>query len=269
MANLFGPQHLRWRSYKLLFELKETLHFVSWSTLGQIVFHTTSLVIQSPSGQRLSPAAGMTWNTSLHWDLDFLFKSDLKCTQSQHNPEIHSSDCDWGRSCSSSHGLMFFCNFLDEFLRCFLGFRWLSKRMFECSAVFKPKFRAISCISFSDHRLLVLLSQVRGNALLLIVTLGIGGSFHLGFHATVLSSPTPVRRPTFISLPLRWGGTSHTLEWTCSFLSFCLSTVHKELHQQHLVPQIRRSSAPTDHHHNLVPDGVSVLCGWDVWRHER
>lgn len=42
-------------------------------------------------------------------------------------------------------------------------------------------------------------SQVRGNALLLIITLGVGGSFHLGYHNTALSSPSPVWNLTFIS----------------------------------------------------------------------
>lgn len=42
------------------------------------------------------------------------------------------------------------------------------------------------------------LLQTHGNALFLILVLGLGGSFQVGFHVTGLSSPSPVRHVTFI-----------------------------------------------------------------------
>lgn len=56
----------------------------------------------------------------------------------------------------------------------------------------------ISC-SITTVGLLVLFTvlQTRGNALFLIIILGIGGSFQSGYHITGLSSPSPVRDITY------------------------------------------------------------------------
>lgn len=70
--------------------------------------------------------------------------------------------------------------------------------------------------------------QTRGNALLLIIVLGIGGSFQSGYHSTELSSPSPVRCFNF------W----FILFSTCSYrwwLSVCLKVKSKKEHSYYLI----------------------------------
>lgn len=113
--------------------------------------------------------------------------------------------------------------------------------------------------------------QTRGNALFLIIILGLGGSFQIGYHMTGLSSPSPVRNITnsctTFSPGRGWESAWLVSRWVQSYKVSLktVTAVHTELHQQQLVRQIWRASPCADDHDDLVPHCFHVCCRGTLW----